>query len=633
MAANTENLKKKYDAERDKRLRRDHLAQFIDFWSPELQDLDKDPFIDYDALEAEGLPPQVQSGEDLTLLVIGAAHTGIHAAARAVEAGIPKDKILCVDNAGGFGGTWYWNRYPGVMCDVEGYVYLPLLEETGYRPKHRYSYGAEIRGQDERAAAHYGVKGLFSTIIKKQVWDETSARWIVSMTRERGPGRENQDITLRAQFVMHAAGPFSTPHIPKLPGLEKFRERKPIVHSARWNWDLVGGSQEQPDMVKLRDKRVAVIGTGATAVQIIPEVAKWAKHLYVIQRTPSYIGPRNQTETTDYMWSKVATGKGWQRNRMDHFDSFISNVPDPVDHIDDGWTDTRSFSGFSGGGGKIIRPQDVERHLEDMFELDLPRAEKLRRYIDSKIHDKSVADKLKPWYGGWCKRPAFHDDYLDTFNRENVTLVDTNGRGIDRYSENGLVANGEEYEVDLIVFATGFTVAGTKGGCPSQQTRAPVTGRDGRNLEDKWMGSEFATLFGSATNGFPNYFFPGPMGAGATPNISSTADLTARVVAHIITNAREQALDADRAVVEANRLAELTWTDEVKRRALWFSVMPTCTPSYFNAEGKGAFEEKSPEQIEAELKRMPWGTGPLDYKARMCAWMQFGSLDGFSIRN
>lgn len=137
MAATTEDLKKKYDAERDKRLRSDNLAQFIDFWSPELQDLDKDPFIDYDALAAQGLPPQAQNGSELTLLVIGAAHTGIHAAARAIEAGILKEKVLCVDNAGGFGGTWYWNRYPGVMCDVEGYVYLPLLEETGYRPKHR----------------------------------------------------------------------------------------------------------------------------------------------------------------------------------------------------------------------------------------------------------------------------------------------------------------------------------------------------------------------------------------------------------------------------------------------------------------------------------------------------------------
>lgn len=198
------------------------------------------------------------------------------------------------------------------------------------------SYGTEIRGQNERAAAHFGVTGLFSTVIKKQVWDETSARWVVSMTQERGPGREAQDITLRAQFVMHAAGPFSTPHIPKLPGLDKFRESKPIVHSARWDWNLVGGSQEQPDMIKLRDKRVAVIGTGATAVQIIPEVAKWAKHLYVVQRTPSYIGPRGQAETTDEMWSKVATGKGWQRKRMDHFDSFVSNVPDPVDQINDG---------------------------------------------------------------------------------------------------------------------------------------------------------------------------------------------------------------------------------------------------------------------------------------------------------
>lgn len=144
-----------------------------------------------------------------------------------------------------------------------------------------------------------------------------------------------------------------------------------------------------------------------------------------------------------------------------------------------------------------------------MFDLDLPRAEKSRQYIDSIVHDKSVAEKLKPWYGGWCKRPAFHDEYLDIFNRDNVTLVDTDGKGIDSYSEKGLVANGVEYEVDLIVFATGFTVVGHKGGCPSQQTRAPIFGRDGRNLEDKWMGPDFGTLFGSATNGFPNYFFPG----------------------------------------------------------------------------------------------------------------------------
>jgi cation diffusion facilitator CzcD-associated flavoprotein CzcO len=165
-----------------------------------------------------------------------------------------------------------------------------------------------------------------------------------------------------------------------------------------------------------------------------------------------------------------------------------------------------------------------------MFELDLPRAERLRSYIDSKVHDKSVAEKLKPWYGGWCKRPTFHDHYLDTFNQENVTLVDTNGKGIDRYSENGLVANGEEYEVDLIVFATGFTVPGHKGGCPSQQTRAPVIGRDGRVLEEKWLGKDFATLFGSATNGFPNYFFPGvsivPLKMRQIPWSAETVQLT-----------------------------------------------------------------------------------------------------------
>ncbi|KAG8156549.1 hypothetical protein KVR01_013653 [Diaporthe batatas] len=633
MAAITD-LKQKYDAERDKRVRRDNVDQFVDFWAPELKDLDKDPFIDYDALEAKGLPPQVQSGEDLTLLVIGAAHTGIYSAARAIEAGIPKEKILCVDNAGGFGGTWYWNRYPGVMCDVEGYCYLPLLDETMYRPKHKYSYGAEIRGQDERAAAHYGITALFSTIVKKQVWDEASARWIVSVVRERGPGRESQEITLRAQFVMHAAGPFSKPHIPKLPGFDKFRANNQILHSARWDWNLTGGTQERPEMVKLQDKRVAIIGTGATAVQIIPELAKWVKHLYVIQRTPTYIGPRNQTETTDEMWAKVvASGKGWQRKRMDHFDSFISNVPDRVDQINDGWTQTQSFAGYSGGGGKIIRPQDVEKHMETFFELDVPRAEQMRKYIDSKVHDKSVAEKLKPWYGGWCKRPAFHDHYLDTFNRDNVTLVDTDGKGIDAYSENGLVVNGEEYNVDLIVFATGFTVTGTKGGCPTQQTGAPVIGRDGRSLEEKWLGSDYATLFGSATNEFPNYFFQGPMGNGATPNICSSSDLTARIVAHTIARARQEAQVADKAVIEATRNAELWWTDEIKRRALWFSLLPTCTPGFFNGESKGFFDKKTPEQIDAELRRMPWGTGPLDYKARMCSWMDLGSLDGFTVRN
>ncbi|KXJ85578.1 hypothetical protein Micbo1qcDRAFT_99176, partial [Microdochium bolleyi] len=437
-------LAEKYAQERLKRLRPDAAEQYTDVRAPDVHDLAADPWVDYETLAARSQP--LTDGSSTKFLIVGGGHSGLLYAARLVEAGFSPADVVIVDTAGGFGGTWYWNRYPGLMCDVEGYCYLPMLEETGYTPKHKYSYGAEIRGQSERIAAKYGLKGMFCTKVDSQVWREDKGKWQVKMTQSLGHVRGPTKLTVDVQFLILTGGVLSVPKVPRAPGFAEFRAKHDIFHTARWNYALTGGSQEVPDMEKLRDKRVAIIGTGATAVQAIPHLAKWAKHLYVVQRTPSYCGPRGQKETTPQDWAEVvASGKGWQQRRFDNLNSHLSADPEPVDLVDDGWSQNQGRAGLIGGAGWAVTPETIPQHVQKLLELDTPHAEKLRARVEETVKDPAVAQKLKAWYPGWCKRPTFNDDYLETFNRDNVTLVDTDGKGIRGYTERGIVVAGGEH--------------------------------------------------------------------------------------------------------------------------------------------------------------------------------------------
>ncbi|EXL39716.1 hypothetical protein FOCG_17687 [Fusarium oxysporum f. sp. radicis-lycopersici 26381] len=619
----------KYAAERNKRLRPEGTAQYIDLADSELRELVADPWVDYEALARQDQP--LQDGGSTKFVITGAGINGILYAVRLIEAGFSPKDIVLVDIAGGYGGTWYWNRYPGLMCDVEGYCYLPLLEETGYMPKHKYSFGAEIRGQLERIATQYGFQAMFSTKVDSHVWDETKGRWILELTQSFGEVQPPKQMTVQTQFLFICGGILSIPKAPALPGYTEFSARNEIFHTSRWNYTITGGSQEQPDLVNLQNKRVAIIGTGATSVQAVPHLARWAKHLYVIQRTPSYCGERGQEETTPESWGKVtASGPGWQRRRMTNLNSFMAADPEPVDLVNDGWSKNQARAGLI-GSSSLIEHAATGEHIDRLLRMDEPIADELRARIESEVRDPNVAEKLKPWYPGWCKRPTFNDDYLATFNRANVTLVDTDGKGIDRYTERGIVAGGQELEVDVLVLATGFTVSTQR--LPEDNIKATVIGRDGRHLREKWESPDFATLFGVATNGFPNLFIRFSAGSPGSYNLTSIYDMTGRFIAHIIAQATKESNQPERLVIEACRKDEEKWTGEAVKCAAWYSALSICTPSYFNSEGQ-IWSTTTPEQAYQKSLKAAWGSGVIDYERIIDKYVKNtgNPLEGFITR-
>lgn len=620
----------KYAEERDKRLnlRPDGLKQYTNIHlSEKYSDLGKDPWIDYDALAQE--EPSLKDGDRIKFLITGGGHSGLLYAHRLIEAGFKSDDIRIIDTAGGFGGTWYWNRYPGLMCDVESYIYLPLLEETGFVPSYKYSPGYEIRKNAEKIAEIDNLKALFSTKVDSLEWDEEKGEWIVKMTRNFGPRHGSHGLTVRAQFVLTAGGIFPDPKVPNVPGYDLLRSQKHIFHTSRWDWDYTGGSERNPAMENLKDKVVAIIGTGATAVQAVPAVAKWAKRLYVFQRTPSHCGARRQRETDPKTWSEVAYKKGWQVERQDNFNSFLTNDPEPINLVNDGWTDTPGSSGTL-GNPRLVTASELDEHFNRMIKLDLPQAEKVRARVDEVVKDPATAEKLKAWYPNWCKRPTFHDDYLEAFNKPNVVLVDTDGKGVERYTKDGLTANGTDYEIDVLILGTGFQ-AQMSALAPTSRMHAKTIGRDGRELQEKWASANYGTLIGVATNQFPNLFFNAISGFGVSFNLTSTNDVNARLVANIISQASRRARDPNKLIIEATKVGEDEYIEEVKKRALALSVMATCTPGYFSDEGS-ASRSHSTEGSSDSAKYAPWGGGARDFSRMVEAYKAKGDLKGFSIR-
>ena len=344
--------------------------------------------------------------------------------ARLREAGF--ESLRIIETGGDFGGTWYWNRYPGAMCDVESYFYLPLLEETGYMPKHKYSFAPEILEHARRIARHYHLydDALFQTSITGMRWDESDQRWIIST---------NRGDRFKAQYVAMANGPLSRPKLPGIPGINDFKGY--TFHTSRWDYRYTGGDS-CGNLEKLKDKRVGIIGTGATAVQCIPHLGEAAKHLYVFQRTPSSIDVRNNRET-DPDWV-ASLEPGWQRRRMENFNILVSGGDQDVDLVHDGWTDIfRNLTGIVAEAGLEEARARLTAHerAQLLGAVDYRKMNQIRARVDAIVKDHATAEALKPWYRQFCKRPCFHDEYLPTFNRPNVTLVDTNGHGVERLTE------------------------------------------------------------------------------------------------------------------------------------------------------------------------------------------------------
>ncbi len=548
-------LREKYKRERDKRVRKDGNEQYREAageLAAYLDDPGGDPGYQRESLD-----------EETDVVIIGGGFSGMLAGVRLREAGV--EHLRIVETGADYGGTWYWNRYPGAQCDIESYIYLPLLEELKYIPKEKYSYREEIYSHAQAIARHYDLyrAGLFQTRATEIRWDERAARWTV--LTHRGD-------TLRARFVCMAIGPLSRPKLPGIPGIESFEGHS--FHTSRWDYAYTGGDSKG-DLSGLRDKRVGIIGTGATAVQCVPHLGASAEHLYVFQRTPSSIDVRGN-RPTDPDWVKTLE-PGWQQDRVDNFSVLVSGGFQEVDLVSDGWTDIiRNLSGLvemTGGLGN-----SAEEISEKVELADFQKMEQIRARVDTFVKDPQTAEALKPYYRQFCKRPCFHDDYLATFARSNVTLVDTQGKGVERITENGVVVDGREVDLDCLVFATGFEV-GTEY---ARRAGCEIWGRDGVSLGAKWSEG-VSTFHGIASRGFPNLFLMGGMQSAITPNFMELYTEQSRHIAYIV----EKAMANGIRTLDASQEAESTWVGMIQGFAdANQDFGRSCTPGYYNNEGR-----------------------------------------------
>lgn len=619
-------MKARYDEERKKRLRADGNSQFIEIAkSAQYERFADDPWADPAAVQPLHAKFPDQRSE---MLIIGAGWGGIQNAVRMTQAGIPAKDIRIIDPAGGFGGTWYWNRYPGLMCDIESYTYLPYLEETGFVPKHRYSQGEEILEYVNLVAEKYGLTdcAVFQTQAEKIVWDNDAKEWSVHLIQRR-KGHAPETLQIRSKFVTVAAGVLNWPKLPNIPGILDYQGD--MFHSARWAYDVTGGSPKDPSLSKLKDKRVAIIGTGASAVQAVPHLAKWSKHLYVVQRTPASVDVRDQRETDEeWFHREVARSKGWQRERMRNFHQHftLGKAPD-VNLVDDEWTRAPGLVGLTGYTEGPKDPRDIQAYATRLVEVDAPHQKRIHARVDREVKDPATAEKLKPWYPIWCKRPLFHDDYLKTFNEENVTLVDTDGKGIDRITSDSLVIGDKTYQADVIVFATGFLAP--PAGTPAEKANMTIIGLDGVSMSNEWPRVGPTTLHGVIDAKFPNLFLSGPQQASTSGNYRFNLDEYAKHMSYILAEAKRRANGAPFVVAPSPEAAE-DWSMEVTNHAAPMAVAVGCTPGYFNLEGE---LDKVPPEYQMVLARSGlWGSGIEHWIGVIEDWRAKGDMKGIEVR-
>jgi cation diffusion facilitator CzcD-associated flavoprotein CzcO len=579
-----EQAREKYRIEREKRLRADGIRQYKEL-KGDYEEFDRDPYVE------PGFTRDAVT-EDVDVVIVGGGFGGMIEAANLTKAGITNFRII--EKAGDFGGTWYWNRYPNAACDVESYVYLPLLEDTGYMPTEKYAKAPEIFAYCQLLGRTFDLYrgALFQTEVEDMRWDESRKRWDVMTSR--------QDV-LSAKFIVIAGGVLHKAKLPGIPGIETYAGR--AFHTSRWDYSYTGGSS-QTLMEKLADKRVGIIGTGATAVQVVPKLAEAAKELFVFQRTAACVGVRNN-KPTDLEWFK-SLKPGWQAERTRNFTQAVTGAQPAVDMIDDEWTkmnwvDTRKL------------PENDEEALE-LERIDFENMERVRQRIADVITDPVTAELMMPWYSQSCKRPCFHDEYLPAFNRPNVHLVDTDGKGVNEINESGVIVNGVEYPVDLLIFASGFEV--TTG--YTHRLGFDPKGRDGVSLSEAWAEGP-ATLHGVLSNGFPNMFMISTVqGAQATNFVHSITE-AAQHVAFLI----EQCVKGDIATIEPETAAQENWFETLFAQ-LWGIARynATCTPGYLNSEGGGDMRS---------ARAIAWMTSVLGFAEYVENWRQQGDLAGLVL--
>ncbi|MBP7648928.1 MAG: NAD(P)/FAD-dependent oxidoreductase [Phenylobacterium sp.] len=546
----------KYIAERDKRLRADGNAQYLEV-KGNLAHYLEDPYT-----------PRVERApktDHVTFAFVGGGFAGLVTGARLVEAGVTDVRII--EKGGDFGGTWYWNRYPGAQCDTASMIYMPLLEETGHMPTEKYAHAPEILEQCQRIGKQYGLyeNALFHTEVEDLRWDAAKSRWVI---------KTNRGDEFTASFIGLGTGPLHVPKLPGIPGIETFKGHS--FHTSRWDYDYTGGDPKGAKMEKLADKRVAIIGTGATSVQAVPHLAKACKQLFVVQRTPSSVDVRANKPIDAEWFAEIAT-PGWQKRWLENFTANQAGGNAEEDLVMDGWTDLsrRIRAKISQLPREGLTPQKMLAAYEDS---DFEKMEEIRARAEAIVQDRDTAEKLKAWYRQLCKRPCFHDAYLQAFNEPSTQLIDTDGKGVEAITEKGFVVAGVEHEVDCIIYASGFEV-GTEY---KRRAGFDLTGVDGLKLSDAWAEG-MKSKHGIHVLGFPNAFFVQPtQGANLISNVPHNLTESGRTIAMTV----KHALDVGAEEVEVTPEAQKAWVDLLLTGAGRMMGAPDCTPGYYNNEGQ-----------------------------------------------
>jgi len=599
-------LRARYRQERDRRIRRDGQEQYVKPTNDFTHTYEADPYT----------PMQERDplSEEIDVAVLGGGWSGIMAGVHLRRNGI--SRFRHIDHAGDFGGVWYWNRYPGLQCDNDAYCYLPLLEETGFMPSKKFTDGHEIREYAQSICRRYDLyqNALFHTMVESLRWDQEIKRWRI--TTDRG-----DDI--RARFVILANGLLNIPKLPDVPGIQEFNGH--MFHTARFDYDYTGGSEKNPALDKLADKRVALVGTGATAIQLTPFLGKYAREFYLLQRTPSCVDSRRNSET-DPEWVKTLQ-PGWQAERRANFhrganERFLKGEKDLICDI---WTEVNR--NLSAELEEQDWPEVSEVEWAARFEeMDFRVMERLRRRVDEIVEDPATADLLKPWYRYQCKRPTSNDEYYQTFNRPNVRLIDVSEtQGLERMTANGFVANGVEYEVDCVMFASGYEVTS------DLDRRWGITvfeGRDGVSMYDNWNGG-YKTLHGMMTRGFPNLFTTGYYQGGLNSTLTYNFEVQVSHMIYII----KEVLDRGAAAAEVTEEAQDAWIRHVREteidRTQWIH---DCTPGYFNNEGKPDVDKNGNEKYRFYLGEL-YGPGWDAFMKVLEDWRDAGDLAGLRLES
>ena len=523
-------IKQRFAEERDLRInyRPEGSKQYDTELQGELAKYDQDPY-------AGPVAPRAPLTDTVECLFIGGGFSALLTSARLREIGV--DSIRIVERGADVGGTWYWNRYPGIACDVPSYDYLPLLDEMNYVPKHRYARGDEIFQHCRAIAKKYDLYDLavFQTTVIETRWDKAELLWHI---------RTDRGDHMKARFVICANGILSKPKLTKIQGMETFKGHS--FHTSRWDYAYTGD-----DLSGLKDKRVGIIGTGATAVQAVPGLGANAKELYVFQRTPSSIDIRDDWET-DPEWAKKLPA-GWQMQRRN-----LMLKPKPL----------------SPEALAKIAAMPREEKLRRQENANIDSMMRIHKRIEEIVKDKATAEALKPWYMMMCKRPCFHEDYLPTFNRPNVHLVDTRGQGITEINTKGPVFDGKQYELDLLIYATGFDIQ--KTGIYNQ-----IIGENGVELNDKYRDG-IRTLLGIHSKGYPNLFIMNGYQASFQFNLTDMMQSQGGHIAACIDYARKHGYQA----LDVTEESEEFWVQEVIKYRGKTDRNKQCTPGYYNFEGE-----------------------------------------------